>query len=133
MATSSSISESTGQGALMHAPSSVGAADQDVIVNGDFRIDLRLREATVRGRNLSLTDEELELLVFLMGHPKSIITPQTRLTTRWGSNRVRQAEFMRVLAQLRKKLESIQGSPRYIRTEPWLVYCFDPHNRDEVH
>ena len=116
----------------MHGSPGEAAADRDVLVAGDFRIDLRTRQATVRGQKLDLNEEEFEMLVFLIGHPKSIITPHTRLRTRWGSNQVRQADFLRVLAQLRAKLESADGCTHYIRTEAWVVYRFDPHNRAEI-
>lgn len=118
--------------ALTNAPDAGGAAAQDVIVTGDLRLDLQTHGVTIRGQELHLTEEEFEMLVFLVGHPKSIITPQTRLTTRWGGgNLIRQSDFLRVMAQLRKKLEDA-GCSHYIRTEPWVVYSFDPH-RTEVH
>jgi DNA-binding response OmpR family regulator len=104
----------------------------DIIESGDFRIDLQSREASVRGQELRLSDEEFELLVFLIGHPTRIITPHTRLSTQWRRKPVHQAEVLRVLTQLRKKLE-FAGCPHYIRTEPWIVYRFDPRNRDDVH
>jgi DNA-binding response OmpR family regulator len=114
--------------ALIAAPDAGGPADQDVIVTGDFRLDLQTHQVTIRGRELPLTGEEFEMLIFMIGHPKSIITPQTRLTTRWGGNQIRQSDFLRVMAQLRKKLEAA-GFSHYIRTEPWIVYCFDPQDR----
>jgi len=104
----------------------------EIVESGDFRIDLGSRQAQVRGQELRLTDEEFELLVYLVGHPTSIITPHTRLSTRWGRNAVHQAEVLRVLAQLRKKLESVGGS-HYLRTEPWVIYRFDPRSRDAIH
>jgi len=113
----------------MHGSRPADDGDKDVIVRGDFRIDLRARQATVNGQELSLTQEEFEMLVFLIAHPKSVITPHTRLTRRWAQGQVRQARFLRVLAELRKKLESTEGCSHYIRTEPWVVYRFDPHNR----
>jgi DNA-binding response OmpR family regulator len=102
----------------------------EIIESGDFRIDLGNHEAKVQGKQLRLTDEEFELLVFLVGHPTSIITPHTRLSTRWERNPVHQAEVLRVLKQLREKLEAL-GCSRYIRTEPWVVYRFNPHTRHE--
>lgn len=117
--------------ALTNAPDAGGSADQDVIVTGDFRLHLQSHQVTIRGQKLHLTEEEFEMLVFMIGHPRSIITPQTRLTTRWGGgNLIRQSDFLRVMAQLRKKLEAA-GCSHYIRTEPWVVYSFDPH-RTEV-
>jgi DNA-binding response OmpR family regulator len=99
----------------------------EMIEAGDFRIDLAGRHVSIHGQELRLTSEEFDLLVFLVGHPTSIITPQTRLSTRWGS-RIARAEILRVLAQLRQKLEAL-GWSRCIRTEPWVVYRFDPHER----
>lgn len=108
------------------------AETSEVLAAGDFRIDLASRRATVRGQELQLNQEEFEVLVFLIGHPTSIITPHTRLTTRWGGNHVRQADFLRVMAQLRKKLEAMEGCGHYLRTEPWIVYRFDPQRNDPV-
>lgn len=108
---------------------SLAAGDGRVLTTGDFRIDLGSHRVTVRGQELRLEEEEFEMLVFLAGHHTNIITPQTRLTTRWGREHVRQSDFLRVLANLQRKLESIPGSSRYIRTEPWLVCRFDPGNR----
>jgi two-component system KDP operon response regulator KdpE len=118
--------------AAMFSSDSAREDSPEIIESGDFRIDLGSRHATVRGQQLRLSDEEFELLVYLVGHPTSIITPHTRLSTRWGRNLIHQAEVFRVLTQLRKKLESA-GCPHYIRTEPWIVYRFDPRSREEVH
>jgi DNA-binding response OmpR family regulator len=129
MASPSSINELTGQQTIPQAPEREDAAEQDALVAGDSRLDLRTRRATVRGQELLLTPEEFEMLVFLTGRRTSVITPHTR----WGTSQVRQAEFLRVLGQLGEKLASTQGCTRCLRTEPWAVCRFDPHNRDEVH
>ena len=41
-----------------------------MIESGDFRIELARRTVTLRGRELPLTSEEFDVLVFLAGHPK---------------------------------------------------------------
>lgn len=105
------------------------AGGERVVTTGDFRLDLGSHHVTVRGQELRLDEEEFEMLVFLAGHHTNIITPQTRLTTRWGREHIRQSDFLRVLANLQRKLESISGGARYIRTEPWLVCRFEPGNR----
>jgi two-component system, OmpR family, KDP operon response regulator KdpE len=111
-----------------HMPS-LDNGDERVVTTGDFRIDLGSHRVKVRGQELRLDEEEFEMLVFLTGHHTNIITPQTRLTTHWGREHIRQSDFLRVLANLQRKLESIPGGARYIRTEPWLVCRFDPGNR----
>jgi DNA-binding response OmpR family regulator len=118
----------SGLQALTLAPDAGRPVDQDVILTGDFRLDLQTHQLTIRGQELHLTEEEFDMLAFLIGHPKSIIRPQTRLTTRWGGNLIPQSDFLRVIGQLRKKLEAV-GCSHYIRTEPWVVYRFDPHHR----
>src|ERR1700677_5230266 len=133
MASSSRTSELTGEGRLLEAPNLEDFRDQDLLIAGDFRIDLGARYATVRDQELRLTQEEFELLVFLVRHRKSSITPQTRVSTRSGSKLVRQPDFLRVLSHLQKTLASVEGCSHYIRTEPWVVCEFDPHNHDEAH
>jgi two-component system KDP operon response regulator KdpE len=96
------------------------------IAAGDFRIDLENRTATLRGLPLQLTGEEFDLLVFLIDHPRKLVTQQTRLATNWAEHGLRQTEFLRVLLSLRKKLDSESSSQHYIRTEPWVLYRFDP-------
>ncbi|HXZ78391.1 MAG TPA: winged helix-turn-helix domain-containing protein [Terriglobales bacterium] len=102
-----------------------GHPSTDVIDVGDFHIDLSARTATVRGRELRLTPEEFDLLMFLTSHPKKLVTPSTLLSTNWNRKGVQHAEFLRVLLSLRRKLEE-DGPQHYIRTEPWVLYRFDP-------
>ena len=45
----------------------------------------------------------------------------------WGGESTEQVEYLRVfVAQLRKKLEPSPNSPRYIVTDPWVGYRFEP-------
>jgi len=37
-----------------------------------------------------------------------------------------------VINQLRKKIESDPAQPKYIRTEPWVGYRFQPPARDSL-
>jgi DNA-binding response OmpR family regulator len=98
----------------------------DLIRTGDFEISLASHQATVRGQTLDLSPEEFEMLVFLAGHPRRIITRRTLLATRWGGQNVRQVSFLEVLASLRKKIDAVDCSARYISTEPWVFYRFEP-------
>lgn len=108
------------------------AGEKSSLECGDLSIELESREVRVRGHELQLSAEEFDLLVFLVGHATGIITPQTRLSTRWGRDVIHHSEVLRVLTQLRKKLEEM-GCAHYIRTEPWVVYRFDPRSRDAIH
>jgi DNA-binding response OmpR family regulator len=93
---------------------------------GDFRIDTRRHRATLRGEPLELTGEEFDVLLFLTTNPQSVVTKQTMLATRWTVARTQQTQFLRVLLSLRKKLENATTGQQYLRTEPFLIYRFDP-------
>ena len=98
-----------------------------VLETGDFRVDLEARSVTVVDRQVHLTPKEYDLLIYLIRHPGKVLTHRTLLAAVWGGNYVEQTEYLRVfIGQLRKKIESDSASPRYILTEPWIGYRFDP-------
>ena len=94
---------------------------------GDFRIDIPTRNVRVRNREVHLTPKEFDLLVYLARHAGKVLTHRTLLAAVWGGNSVEQPEYLRVfVGHLRKKLEPDEASPRYILTEPWVGYRFEP-------
>jgi two-component system, OmpR family, KDP operon response regulator KdpE len=94
---------------------------------GDFRIDLAAHKVAVRHHDVHLTPKEFDLLVYLARHPGKVVTHRTLLSAIWGGQSTEQIEYLRVfVGQLRKKLESEASSPRYIVTEPWVGYRFEP-------
>ena len=102
-------------------------APEAVIEIGDFRIDTAARKVTVRKHEVRLTPKEFELLVYLARRPGKVINHRTLLGAIWGGQSTEQVEYLRVfVGQLRKKLEPDASSPRYIVTEPWVGYRFEP-------
>jgi two-component system KDP operon response regulator KdpE len=98
-----------------------------VLEVGDFRIDLENRSVAVLGREVHLTPKEYDLMVYLVSHSDKVLTHRTLLTAIWGGESVEQTEYLRVfVGQLRKKIETEPSTPRYILTEPWIGYRFDP-------
>jgi two-component system KDP operon response regulator KdpE len=98
-----------------------------VIEIGDFRIDTGAHKVTVCRRDVRLTPKEFDLLVYLARRPGKVITHRTLLGAIWGGQSTEQVEYLRVfVGQLRKKLEPDAAAPRYIVTEPWVGYRFEP-------
>ena len=98
-----------------------------VLEQGDFRIDLEARKVQVRGAEVHLTPKEFDMLTYFMKNAGKVLTHRTLLAGLWGGNYVEQNEYLRVfVGNLRKKLESGNPGPRYILTEPWIGYRFDP-------
>ena len=77
------------------------------------------------GEEVRLTPKEFELLTFLAQHPGRVLTHRDILKAIWGPHAADQPEHLRVLVgALRKKIEPIPSSPKYILTEPWVGYRF---------
>jgi two-component system KDP operon response regulator KdpE len=112
--------------ALRRTPnaSTMGTSVIDV---GDFRVDPVAHKVTVKGREVHLTPKEFELLDFMVQHPVVVLTHHKLLGAIWGGNYTEQTEYLRVfVGQLRKKLEADPANPKYILTEPWIGYRFQP-------
>jgi two-component system KDP operon response regulator KdpE len=113
--------------ATLRRASSGSIEDATLLETGDFRLDLEARIVAVRGNEIHLTPKEFELLVHFLRHPGKVLTHRKLLTAIWGGNYAEQTEYLRVfIGQLRKKIEADPGKPRYILTEPWIGYRFDP-------
>jgi two-component system, OmpR family, KDP operon response regulator KdpE len=109
-----------------HAPP-LNEATPTILESGDFHVDLESREITVRGKQIHLTPKEFDLLVYFIKHAGKVLTHRTLLAALWGGNYVEQNEYLRVfVGNLRKKIEPDAASPRYILTEPWIGYRFNP-------
>ncbi|HET6935484.1 MAG TPA: response regulator transcription factor [Candidatus Angelobacter sp.] len=97
------------------------------IEEGDFRIDPGGRQVTVNDKEIHLTPKEFDLLVFMARHPNKVLTHRVLLNAVWGGESVQQPEYLRVfINQLRKKIEP-GDEPKYILTEPWVGYRFQPN------
>jgi two-component system KDP operon response regulator KdpE len=107
---------------------SMPAEDENPLMElGDFRIDIPARSVQVKGREVHLTPKEFDLLVHFARHAGKVLTHRKLLAAVWGANSVEQPEYLRVfVGHLRKKLESDETSARYIITEPWVGYRFEP-------
>lgn len=98
-----------------------------VLEAGDFRVDFEARKVQVRGADVHLTPKEYDLLVYLLRNAGKVFTHRKLFSAVWGGTSLGQAESLRVLvAALRKKIEPDPSSPRYLQTEPWVGYRFEP-------
>jgi len=96
------------------------------IEQGDFFIDPESRIVRVDGKEIHLTPKEFDLLVYMARHPNKVLTHRVLLNAVWGGDSVQQPEYLRVfINQLRKKIEPGE-TPRYILTDPWVGYRFQP-------
>lgn len=108
-------------------------AEQETAINvGDFSIDLAGHSVIVKGKEVRLTPKEFDVLAYMAQHPRKVLPHRAILSAVWGGNSVEQTDYLRVfVGQLRKKLEPNVSSPKYILTEPWVGYRFEPEGSED--
>ena len=115
--------------ALRRLPAAQGSEDELIRLDG-VEIDLSMRRVRKAGKELRLTPKEYDLLHYLAANPHTAITHTKLLQVVWGPDYGDQVEYLRVFVnQLRKKIEPDPSRPRYLLTEPWVGYRFDPPAR----
>jgi two-component system KDP operon response regulator KdpE len=96
-------------------------------VSKELTLDFETRQLTVRGREVHLTPKEFDVLKHLIANQGKPLTHRRILQSVWGPDYGEETENLRVVInQLRKKIEIDPAHPKYIRTEPWVGYRFQP-------
>jgi two-component system, OmpR family, KDP operon response regulator KdpE len=96
-------------------------------VSDDLSIDFEKRAVAVKGNPVKLTPKEFELLRQLVVNSGKSQAHRRLLQAVWGPDYGEETEYLRVfINQLRKKIEPDPQHPRYIHTEPWIGYRFEP-------
>ena len=96
-------------------------------VSKDMTMDFESRKLTVRGEDVHLTPKEFEVLKLLIANQGKPLTHRRLLQAVWGPDYGEETENLRVVInQLRKKIESDLAYPKFILTEPWVGYRFQP-------
>ena len=93
----------------------------------ELSVDFEQRRVTVAGETVHLAPKEFEVLRHLIANLGKPVTHRRLLQTVWGPEYGEETESLRVVInQLRKKIEKDPARPKYILTEPWVGYRFQP-------
>ena len=96
-------------------------------VSSDLEIDFERRKVLVQGKPVRLTPKEFELLRHLVASQGKPLEHRRLLQAVWGPDYGNETEYLRVfINQLRKKIEPDPANPKYIHTDPWVGYRFEP-------
>ncbi len=109
---------------LRRAGMPVAAAKE--LTDGDLRIDVTARRATLAGAELALTTREFDLLVFLLTHPGQAFTREQLLEKVWGWDFGDQSTVTVHVRRLREKIEKAPAKPTRIATVWGVGYRYDP-------
>jgi two-component system KDP operon response regulator KdpE len=98
-----------------------------VFTSEELSIDFGKRTVAVKGTPVRLTPKEFELLRQLVTNQGVSLSHRRLLQAVWGPDYGEETEYLRVfINQLRKKIEPDPHNPRYILTDPWIGYRFEP-------
>ena len=89
---------------------------------GDLRLNPDTREVTRGGRAIELTNREFELLEFLMGNERLVVSRERLLEEVWGYDPLAMTNTIDVfISNVRRKLEA-GGEPRILHTKRGAGY-----------
>ena len=101
------------------------APDDPVLCADGLALDQAAHRVTANGDEVHLTPTEFELLRTLMRNRGRLMTHRALLVEVWGRAYERDTQILRThLANLRRKIETTPGTPRYILTDPGVGYRF---------
>jgi two-component system, OmpR family, KDP operon response regulator KdpE len=93
----------------------------------ELSVDFESRRVTVAGEEVHLAPKEFEVLRHLIANLGKPVTHRRLLQIVWGPEYGEETENLRVVInQLRKKIEKDPSQPKFILTEPWVGYRFQP-------
>jgi two-component system KDP operon response regulator KdpE len=107
----------------------VSESENRVLTVGDVTVDTDERRVVVAKKEVKLTPKEFDVLKYLVSNAGKVVTHRALLQAVWGWQSTDQTEYLRVfINQLRRKIEPNLDHPRYILTEPWVGYRFNPQD-----
>jgi DNA-binding response OmpR family regulator len=99
------------------------------VADGELRLDLAARRATLSGQELALTTREFDLLAFLMSNPGTAFSRTDLLAKVWGWDFGDQSTVTVHIRRLREKIEQDPAEPARVTTVWGVGYRYDPVDR----
>lgn len=93
----------------------------------DFTIDFEAHELTVKGKQITLTMKEFEVLRLLVENPRKVFSASRIFETVWKTNCMENdtKTVMVYISNLRKKIEANPNNPQYILSVRGVGYKFN--------
>ncbi|HWD06855.1 MAG TPA: response regulator transcription factor [Amycolatopsis sp.] len=95
------------------------------LVDGDLRLQMNARQATLGGAELPLTTREFDLLAFFLAHPGVAFSRADLLEKVWGWDFGDQSTVTVHVRRLREKIERDPAQPTRVATVWGVGYRYD--------
>ncbi|WP_345507233.1 response regulator transcription factor [Terrabacter aeriphilus] len=121
------VGGAAGDGAAATGDGAAGsvANPDDVLVDGDLRLDRRRHEAWKGGAPLALTGREFDLLAHLLAHPGTAFSRRELMASVWGWEFGDESTVTVHVRRLREKVEVDPGTPVRLSTVWGVGYRWD--------
>lgn len=101
------------------------ALDEDIIEDGDIRLEKSGRRCYILGREMNLTAKEYELMELLVSNPNKVYSREKLLTLIWGTDYPGDVRTVDVhIRRLREKIEGNPSEPKYVHTKWGVGYYY---------
>jgi two-component system KDP operon response regulator KdpE len=96
------------------------------ILQGELLVDFEVRQVTLAGKEVSLTETEFRLLWELVSNAGKVMTYSELLSNVWGKDYMEATNYVQnYIRLLRAKIEPSPDNPRHIINIPRVGYRFD--------
>lgn len=103
------------------------ASAQSALVLGDLSLDPQTRVVTLRGKEITLTAKEFDMLYHLARHPRQVFTRDQLLESVWGlADYIDPSTVTVHIRRLREKIESDPANPTRLLTVWGVGYKLEP-------
>jgi DNA-binding response OmpR family regulator len=114
------------QSVLRRAATPLPPAPDEVLEDGDLRVEVAAHQVTLAGSPLGLTAREYDLLAHLMRHPRRAFTREELLREVWGWEYADHSTVTVHVRRLREKVEVDARVPRRVVTVFGVGYRYEP-------
>lgn len=104
-----------------------------LLIDGGLQVDVLAREVTIDGERVSLTARELELLAFLMRHPRQAFRREELLDQVWGTRYGDTSTITVHIRRIREKIEVNPSHPARITTVWGIGYRWQGTSDETPH
>ncbi|MBF0361127.1 MAG: response regulator transcription factor [Oligoflexia bacterium] len=102
-----------------------------LFTTGNLEVDLSSHIVRVKGKEISLTSTEFDLLRVFIHHAGKVVTHQQLLKEVWGPHSIESHQYVRVyVGHLRQKIEDNPQRPKLITTEIGVGYRMKIQSND---
>ena len=91
---------------------------------GNYEFDVARGSLRHEGKELPLRHQSLQLLLYLIEHPQTVISKDTLAEAIWGHTSVSDNALTQCITEIRRVLNDDPHQPRFIKTVPKVGYRF---------